>query len=185
MKKITNYIVMALLCLNFRVAAQHPGPVIPLNIGDQVPEIMLGNLLYYKAATAKLADFKGKVILLDFWATWCSNCINGLPHMDSLQRQLGGNLQVFLINCKKTGDDLDKINALFKRTGTRPNLTVAVQDTVCSSYFRFTALPHYVWINQQGVVVAITGKKEVTGQNVEHLIRYGRIDLPVKTDRVR
>ncbi len=185
MKKITIYIVLALLCLNFRVAAQQPNPVMPLHIGDSVPDITLSNLLYYKTATAKLADFKGKVILLDFWATWCSNCINGLPHMDSLQRQFGGHLQVFLINCKKTGDDPDKINALFKRTGTRPNLPVAVHDTVCSNYFRFTALPHYVWINQRGMVVAITGKKEVTEQNVERLIRYSRIDLPVKTDRVR
>jgi len=185
MKKIAIYIVLALLCLNFRVAAQHSQPVIQLHISDQVPDITFSNLLYYKTATAKLADFKGKVILLDFWATWCSNCINGLPHMDSLQRQFGGNLQVFLINCKKTGDGLDKINALFKRMGSKPNLPVAVQDTVCSSYFRFTALPHYVWINRQGVVVAITGKKEVTEQNVEQLIRYGRIDLPVKEDKVR
>ncbi|NNU34418.1 TlpA family protein disulfide reductase [Mucilaginibacter sp. S1162] len=185
MKKITTCIVMASLCLNFRGVAQQPTAAAPLKIGDRVPDITLTNLLYYKTTTAKLADFKGRAILLDFWATWCSNCINGLPHMDSLQRQFDGRLQVFLVNCKKTGDDLGQIKALFKRIGIKPNLPVAIQDTACSSYFRFTALPHYVWINQQGVVVAITGKKEVTGANVDHLVRYGHVDLPVKSDKVR
>ncbi|RKR84118.1 thiol-disulfide isomerase/thioredoxin [Mucilaginibacter gracilis] len=185
MKKITIYIVLALLCLNFRVNAQHLQPVKPLAIGDTLPDILLSNLIHYKSTTAKLAAFKRKVILLDFWATWCSNCINGLPHMDSLQRQFGDKLQVFLINCKKTGDDLDKINALFKRIAFTPHLPVAVQDTTCSNYFRFTALPHYVWINQQGRIVAMTGKKEVTDANVSRLIASGRIDLPVKIDRVR
>ncbi len=38
----------------------------------------------------QLADFQGKVIILDFWATWCPPCQEGLPHLNQLYRQFSG-----------------------------------------------------------------------------------------------
>jgi thiol-disulfide isomerase/thioredoxin len=37
----------------------------------------------------KLADYKGKVVLLNFWATWCAPCIKEMPSLDKLQAELG------------------------------------------------------------------------------------------------
>jgi len=38
-----------------------------------------------------LADFKGKVILLNLWATWCAPCRKEMPHLDQLQKELGSD----------------------------------------------------------------------------------------------
>jgi len=46
----------------------------------------------------KLSDFKGKPLLVNFWATWCVPCIKELPTLDALAARDAGKLQVVLVN---------------------------------------------------------------------------------------
>src|SRR5215467_12466506 len=44
----------------------------------------------------KLADYKGKIVLLNFWATWCAPCVKEMPSLDRLQAELGKDKFVVL-----------------------------------------------------------------------------------------
>src|SRR2546423_215829 len=44
-----------------------------------------------QARNLSLADFRGKVVLLNFWATWCIPCVEEMPSLDNLQAKLGGD----------------------------------------------------------------------------------------------
>ncbi len=51
-----------------------------------------------------LGDYKGKVVLLNFWATWCAPCIRELPSLDRLQAALGGDyFAVVALNINREG----------------------------------------------------------------------------------
>ncbi|MEJ5994392.1 TlpA disulfide reductase family protein [Pedobacter sp. Du54] len=138
-----------------------------IQIGQQVPDVALNNLSNYTDAsgklstTAKLSDFKGKLVILDFWATWCAPCVAMIPRMDSLQTQFNGKLKFISVAYQSEKEVLPFLTKLEKRNNKKFNITNLSGSKVLEKLFPHIYLPHYVWIDGGGVVRAITGYKEI------------------------
>jgi thiol-disulfide isomerase/thioredoxin len=62
--------------------------------------------------TLRLADFKGKVVLVNLWATWCAPCVKEMPALDRLQAKLGGaDFAVLALSIDREG--LAKVQPFF------------------------------------------------------------------------
>lgn len=98
-----------------------------------------------------LADYKGKVVLLDFWATWCAPCKVEIPHFIELQKKYGPQgLQIVGLSID---DDPDKVKAFAQKIGM--NYPVAVVDEkVTDQYGGVFGLPIGFVINKDGMIVA-------------------------------
>lgn len=157
-----------------------------LTIGDKVPDLKFEHVLNYKKKTARLSDFKSNLIILDFLSTWCSSCIAAFPKMDELQKKFGNKLQVLLVNPYRDGDNEERIKNTFSklkvRTGFYPSMPIPIHDTLLNTYFPRQRIPHLVWIDGSGTVVAITDPYQVTVENIQSVIDGKKINLPVKDD---
>jgi len=69
------------------------GQLPDLEVGAVAPETVSVNL---DGKTVKLSDLKGKVVVVDFWATWCGPCRAMIPHTRNLVKSLEGKPFVFL-----------------------------------------------------------------------------------------
>ena len=66
---------------------------------DQAREVPAIELRGPGGETVRLSDFKGKVVLVDFWASWCGSCQSSFPMLDRLYRQRHRDgLEVLAIN---------------------------------------------------------------------------------------
>ena len=100
------------------------GPLSGLNKGAMAPFVARAKPLelppfdFADAAggTKSLADWKGKVVLLNIWATWCVPCREEMPALDKLQADLGGkDFDVIAVNIDRGGGD--KPRAFLADTG--------------------------------------------------------------------
>jgi thiol-disulfide isomerase/thioredoxin len=176
--------LLGLLCLFFQAKSQTKLTNKYLQIGDKVPDITITNIINYPAKTAKISDFKGKLLIIDFWATWCSPCVGMIPKMEALQKQFNDKLQFLPVTYQSNGDILAYLSKREKKYG-KSNLPDVVADTSLSKLFPHTYLPHYVWINSNGVVVAITDYKSVTEQNISSFINANPVALQEKKDKAK
>jgi len=150
-----------------------------LDIGDKIPDVAL-TMINYPKQRINLSEFKGKAIILDFWATWCSPCVGSFPKLDSLQKEFTNDLQIILVT--KEGEKI--VNLLFeKMNDTKVQLPSSViKDSDLSKLFPHNELPHYIWIDKSGIVKAITGGEQIVSDNIRLFIKDDSFNLPVKKD---
>tara|TARA_X000001036_G_scaffold225884_1_gene211342 strand:+ start:1013 stop:1522 length:510 start_codon:yes stop_codon:yes gene_type:complete len=97
----------------------------------------------------KLIDFKGNLVLLNFWATWCAPCKEEMPSLDALKVNPNlDNIKIFPINIGK--DNLKKSNKFFKDLNIQ-NLDVYFDNPVTlAKNFGLRGLPTTILLNKEG-----------------------------------
>ena len=120
----------------------------------------------------KLSDYKGKVILLDFWATWCGPCKVEIPWFIEFQQKYGkAGLQVIGISAD---DPLDKLAPFVKEMKmTYPVLQGLGHDDVQDAYGPMFGLPVTVLISRDGKICSKhvgMGKKEAFESDIKALL---------------
>jgi thiol-disulfide isomerase/thioredoxin len=119
-----------------------------------------------------LADFRGKVVLVNFWATWCGPCKHEMPALDRLQAQLGGDdFQVVAISADRLG--IDAIHEFYAERGLR-NLAIYNDKSMgLQRSMRAFGLPTTVLLNADGLEVGrLVGPAEWASDEALNLIRH-------------
>jgi thiol-disulfide isomerase/thioredoxin len=116
-----------------------------------------------------LADFRGRVVLLNIWATWCGPCRSEMASLDRLQALHGADgLEVLAVSVDRDG--LNKVRRFYQNTGIR-NLKVYV-DSGTAAAFGARAIPMTVLIDRQGNMVgSLVGAAEWDSSSARELIR--------------
>jgi len=138
------------LCLNIRVVAQENIIARGLQPGQLVP------------VSAGLSAFKGKLLIIDFWATWCSPCRTMLPVGDSLNQVFAGKAVILPVTYEKEKIAGPVLRSILSKGGTSTRAGVYA-DTILQRLFPHQVIPHYVWVDPSGRVRAITEAPAING----------------------
>lgn len=180
MIKTIKIIVLATLCLNFKVEAQLDKPahrgvqsaaiekiISPLNIGDAIPEAMWNIPLQVVnhpegKRTITLNDYKHKLIILDFWATYCHPCIRSIQKLDSISGDFIADVIVIPV---QVYDTEDRILPFLKKTGF--NWYSVINDTVLNkiAFSKYITGFGNVWI-YKGKLLAVPTPISLTRSNI-------------------
>ena len=100
-----------------------------------------------------LADFRGKAVLLNLWATWCAPCRTEMPTLDRLQKRLGGpHFEVVALSIDRTG--LGAVAPFYKELGLRSLAVFLDPSGEAASAFDAPGLPTSLLIDAEGREIA-------------------------------
>ncbi|MDR2426269.1 MAG: TlpA family protein disulfide reductase [Endomicrobium sp.] len=101
-----------------------------------------------KAVT--LSDYKGKVVFIDFWASWCPPCISSVPAVKYLHKKMSANQDVVVLGIN-SGEDAKTVASFMNNMGIDyPNLYS--NNSVIQKY-KITGIPAFFIINKNGEIV--------------------------------
>ena len=112
--------------------------------GDYVPSI---DLIDLKGNIKKISDYKGKVLLLNFWASWCGPCLQEMPALQDLYNRLDKNK--FEILAVGVDDNIDSLAEFAKKY----SLTFPIlldKDGKANSKFKLTGVPETFFLDGKG-----------------------------------
>ncbi len=119
-----------------------PGAMAPDIVGKDVD----GNEI-------KLSDFKGKLVYIDVWATWCGPCRKEIPFLKKAEEQLHGKDVVFL--SVSTDDDKNRWKSFVEKeglTGVQINVPGGWGSEICKTY-NIGSIPRFMMIDKEGRII--------------------------------
>lgn len=116
----------------------------------EAPMFTLKNTLGHKVS---LSDFKGKVVYIDVWATWCKACIEQMPYGKKLVESYAHNDSIVFINISIDDDKLAWQNFVRKKAlkGINLNSEGGTEEKIVERY-GISFIPHYIMIDKEGRV---------------------------------
>ncbi len=107
-----------------------------------------------KGLAVKLADFKGKVVLLNFWATWCTPCAEEIPWFIEFQKTYKDKgFEVLGVSVDEKGWKV--VNQYLAEAGKAINYTIVLDDLHISEKYAVETMPKTLMIDRDGKVAQV------------------------------
>lgn len=118
-----------------------------LKIGAKAPNFSLNTL---DGKQVELSDYKGKKVMLNFWATWCPPCKKEMPDMEKYTQQAGDDVVVLAVNIDPEND----VQAFVEDNGitfTIPLDSQSAKNPVNERY-KILSIPTTYFIDKEGII---------------------------------
>jgi peroxiredoxin len=137
--------VLVLLLLNRNRSYYESAEIVPIGVGLPAPNFTFPGL---DGKNVNLSDYRGKVVLVNIWATWCPSCVNEMPSMEKLYQKLKGeDFEILAVSIDSLGAQVVE-PFMEKYKLTFPAL-IDSQGTIRLTY-RTTGVPESFIVDKDG-----------------------------------
>lgn len=141
-------------------------------VGDMTADFQVNKILNAAVSSSSFQRMKDRLLVIDFFGTWCVPCVRALPKLSALQEKYKDNLSILLV---ANEPEQKLVNFISRRNGF--SLPVVVdEEEVFTKRFQPPSYPYTVIIGKHGNVIAIPAQEEMTEENIaKWLIKQNEI----------
>ena len=145
---LVMFVLFVALFAMFFIAKDRGGSVTIVQEGDRAPEFTLPSP---DGRRVSLSQFRGKVVMVHFWATWCPPCVEEMPMLQKLYDSLkGGDFELLAVSVDEGGPEV--VMRFMRRNGLSLPLLFDPDKTVASLRYGTFKFPETYVIDRDGIV---------------------------------
>lgn len=140
-----------------------------LHNGQPAPDFTLTDI---RGRKISLKDYKGKIVYIDFWATWCSPCVAEIPKAKKLEEEFKSKDVVFIyISIDHNEATWRKIIGEKQMKGIQL-ISIGGFNSEIAQIYKLNGVPSYILINKAGIIINCDAKRPSNGakQDIEKLL---------------
>lgn len=184
--------ILVLLAMSSSIIIGAQPEVVAVQKNGRVPDI---DFVLSKGDSAqmhskkKISDFKGKLLMLDFWDVNCLSCIALMPDLLALQQKYKDTIQIILVT-QNSDTEIENLWRKHENKQAAKNWIIAgrkldfiKKDTIFHKLFPHTGNPTQVWMDKQGFFRYITDGNAATPEFIEKMFKGNNITVREKSQR--
>lgn len=151
-------------------------------VGDLAPPIEIEHFFQNPEGYQSWEDLRGKVVILEFWATWCGPCVASMPHLNEIAEAYKDDNVVVITITDEEPELIERWQANMRER--RPDARIAIEGIVgmdtnnsMSEAYDVRFIPHTVVVDGYGRIASITDPRELTHERMEAFLT-GHRDTP-------
>jgi thiol-disulfide isomerase/thioredoxin len=144
--------------LSFAVEAQQ-GYI----VNDMTGNFSITTILNYSSASSSFQQFKEKLLVVDFFGTWCVPCVRALPKLSALQEKYKNQINILLVSEETQA----KLETFIKKQVSFIFPVVVDEERNFIKSFQPPSYPYTAIVGKDGKVMAIPSQEEMTEANIE------------------
>ena len=132
-------------------------------VNDITGNFSIANILNHSSVSSSFQQFKDRLLIVDFFGTWCVPCVRALPKLSALQEKYKNEINILLVS-EETQVKLE--NFIKKQTNFSFPVVIDEQKNFIK-LFQPPSYPYTVIVGKDGRVIAIPSPEEITEANID------------------
>jgi len=143
---LSALLLLSLALMSFSRCARPPAPETGvIEMGGPAPAFVLADL---EGREVTLDQFRGKIVMLDFWATWCGPCRMTMPILEDLQKEFRDEMTLLAVNIQESAD---QVLPYVREHNIQSTVLLDLRGSVTTAYGA-NSIPMHVLIDRQGII---------------------------------
>lgn len=141
-------------------------------VGDRAADFAINKILNSSVSSSSFKQKNDRLLIIDFFGTWCIPCIKALPKLSALQEKYKDNINILLVS----NEPAQKLAGFISKRNGFSLPVVVDEEEFFTKYFQPPSYPYTIIVGKKGNVIAIPSQEEMTEGNIEKwLIKQNEI----------
>lgn len=148
-----------------------------LAVNDITPDFSINKIINSPVDSARFTILRDKLVVIDFFGTWCVPCVKAIPHLSALQEKYKNEINIILVSDEAES----KLESFIKKQDNFKLPVVVDEPGIFTKLFQPPAYPYTVIVAKNGRVLAIPSQEEMTEANINKWLslQHSTNELPV------